>query len=94
MAYNAILMAPCLRAGRVLEFFFFEETDLKASFTFGTFATVFQAELNAILACSDLCLRKCMTGKTISDQQNIKFAHTVIRAGASVPELSTGTFYS
>jgi hypothetical protein len=47
----------CLRAGRVLEFFM-------ASFALGTFATVFQAEVYAILACSD-CLRECMTDKTI-----------------------------
>jgi hypothetical protein len=51
------------RAGS--EVFFSEELDLEASFTLGTFATVFQAEVYAILACSDYCLRKCMTGKTI-----------------------------
>jgi hypothetical protein len=59
MALNSILMAPCLRAGRVLE-----ELDLKASFALGTFATVFQAEVYAIMACSDYCLTECMTGKT------------------------------
>jgi hypothetical protein len=37
-----------------------EELDLKA-----TFATVFQAEVYVVLACSDYCLRECMTGKTI-----------------------------
>jgi hypothetical protein len=36
---------------------FSEELDLKASSAFGTFATVFQAEVYAILACSDYCLR-------------------------------------
>jgi hypothetical protein len=58
-------MAPCLMAGRVLEFFFFEKLDLMASFALGTFATVFQAEVYAIMALSDYCLRECMTGKTI-----------------------------
>jgi hypothetical protein len=57
-------MAPFLRAGRVLEFFS-EEFDLKASCALGTFATVFKAEVYAMLACSDYCLRECMTGKTI-----------------------------
>jgi hypothetical protein len=42
------LMALCLRAGRVLEFFL-EELEFKPSFTAGTFATVFQAEVYAIL---------------------------------------------
>jgi hypothetical protein len=37
--------------------------DLKASFALGTFATVFQAEVYAILACFDCCLRECMTVK-------------------------------
>jgi hypothetical protein len=32
---------------------FSEELDLKASFALGTFATVFQAEVYAIVACSD-----------------------------------------
>jgi hypothetical protein len=44
---------------------FSEKLDLKASFALGTFATVFQPEVYAILACSDYCLRDCMTGKTI-----------------------------
>jgi hypothetical protein len=51
---------------------FFEELDFKASFALGTFATVFQAEVYAILACSDYCLRECMSGKRIcicSDSQ-------------------------
>jgi ribonuclease HI len=75
-------MAPCLRAGRVLEFFS-EELDLKASFALKTFATVFQAEVYAIMACSDYCLRECMTGKTIcicSDSRAALFSlssHTV-----------------
>jgi ribonuclease HI len=30
-----------------------------------TLATVFQAEVHVIMACSDYCLRECMTGKTI-----------------------------
>jgi hypothetical protein len=64
------------------------------------FATVFQAEVYAVLACSDYCLRECMTGKTIcicSESQAVLLAlssHSVIKAGASVPGLSTGTFYS
>jgi hypothetical protein len=58
-------MGPCLKAGRVLDFFS-EELDLKASFTLGTLATVFQAEVYAFMACSDYCLRECMTGETIS----------------------------
>jgi hypothetical protein len=45
--------------------FFSEKLDLKASFALGTFATVFQAEVYAIMACSDYCLKECMTGKTI-----------------------------
>jgi ribonuclease HI len=63
--------------------FFAEELDLKASFALGTFATVFQAEVYAILACFDYCLRECMTGKTIcifSDSQAALLAlssHTV-----------------
>jgi ribonuclease HI len=44
---------------------FSEELDLKASFALGTFATVFQAEVYAIMACSNYCLRECMTGKTV-----------------------------
>jgi ribonuclease HI len=60
-----------------------EELDLKASFPLETFVTVFQAEVYAILACSDFCLRECMTGKTIcicSDSQAALLAlssHTV-----------------
>jgi hypothetical protein len=54
-----------------------------ASFALGPFATVFQAEVYAILACSDYCLRECMTDKTIcicSDSQAALLAlgsHTV-----------------
>jgi hypothetical protein len=69
-------MAPCLRA-RVLEFFS-EEFDLKASFALGTFATVFQAEVYAILACSDYFLRKCMTGKTICNCSGIRAALSAV----------------
>jgi hypothetical protein len=47
------------------EVFFSEKLDLKASFGLRTFATVFQAEVYAIMACSDYCLRECMTGKMI-----------------------------
>jgi hypothetical protein len=54
-------MALCFRAGRVLE----EKLDLKASFGLGMFATVFLAEVYAMLACFDYFLRECMTGKTI-----------------------------
>jgi hypothetical protein len=42
-----------------------EELDFKASFALEIFATVFQTEVYALLACSDYCLRECMTGKTI-----------------------------
>jgi ribonuclease HI len=38
---------------------FSEELNLKVSFALGTFATVFQAEVYAIMACSDYCLREC-----------------------------------
>jgi hypothetical protein len=51
--------------GRVGSGVFSEEVDLKASFALGKFATVFQAEVYAIMACSDYCLRECMTGKKI-----------------------------
>jgi ribonuclease HI len=51
--------------GRVGSGVFSEELDLKASFALGTFATVLQAEVYAIMACSDYCLRECMTGKTV-----------------------------
>jgi hypothetical protein len=63
---------------------FLEELDLKASFALGTFTTVFQTENFAILACSDYCLRVCMTGKTIcicSDSRAALLAlssHTVL----------------
>jgi hypothetical protein len=39
--------------------------NLKASFALGTFATVFKADVYAILACSNYSLRDFMTGKTI-----------------------------
>jgi hypothetical protein len=42
---------------------FSEELDLKASFALGTFP-VFQVEVSAFMACSDYCLRECMTSKT------------------------------
>jgi hypothetical protein len=51
--------------GRAGSGVFSEELDLKASFALGTFATVFQAEVYAIMACSDYCLRECITGTTI-----------------------------
>jgi hypothetical protein len=47
--------------GRAGSGVFSEELDFKAYFALGTFATVFQAEVYAILICSDYCLRKCMT---------------------------------
>jgi hypothetical protein len=46
--------------------FFSEELDLKASFALETFVISFQVDVYAMLACSDYCLRKCMTGKRIS----------------------------
>jgi hypothetical protein len=54
--------------------FFFEELDLKTSFAFGTFATVFEAMVYAILAFSDYFLRECMTGKTIGICSNSRAA--------------------
>jgi hypothetical protein len=39
---------------------FSEELDLKAYFAFGTFATIFQAAVYAILACSKYCLKECV----------------------------------
>jgi hypothetical protein len=42
-----------LLEGRAASGGFFEELDLKASFALETFATIFQAEVYAILACSD-----------------------------------------
>jgi hypothetical protein len=47
--------------GRAGSRVFFEELDINASFALGTFATVFQAEVYTIMACSDYCLRECMT---------------------------------
>jgi hypothetical protein len=46
--------------GRAGSGLFSEEHDLKASFVLGTFATVYQAEVYTIMACSDYCLRECM----------------------------------
>jgi hypothetical protein len=43
--------------GRAGSGIFSEEIDPKAYFALGTCATVFQAEVYAILACSDYCLR-------------------------------------
>jgi ribonuclease HI len=45
--------------------YFSEELNLKAFFALETFATVFQAEVYAIMACSDYCLWECITDKTI-----------------------------
>jgi hypothetical protein len=42
-----------------------EELDLEASFALQTFDIIFQAEVYALLACSDYCLRECMTDKMI-----------------------------
>jgi hypothetical protein len=50
--------------GRAGSRVFLEELYLKASFALGTFATVFQAEVYAFMACFDYCLREFMTGKT------------------------------
>jgi hypothetical protein len=61
-------------------------------------ATVFQAEIYAIMACFDYCLRQCLTSKTICICSDccisVKLAHSVIEADASVLELYIGTFYS
>jgi hypothetical protein len=51
--------------GRASYEVFSEELDLKGYFALGTFATIFQAEIFAILAFSDYCLRECMTDKTL-----------------------------
>jgi ribonuclease HI len=51
--------------GRAGSGVFSEELDLKVSFALGTFATVFQAEVYAILACSNYCVSECITGKAI-----------------------------
>jgi hypothetical protein len=47
--------------GRAGSGVFPEELDLKASFALAVFATVFQAEVYAILASFDYCLREFMT---------------------------------
>jgi hypothetical protein len=44
---------------------FSEELDFKAYFALGTFATLFQAAVYAILAFSKYCLREFMTNETI-----------------------------
>jgi hypothetical protein len=63
---------------------------LEASFALGKF-TVFQGEVYAILAYSDYCLDlHGQSGRFIG----VKFTHRVIKADASVPKLSKGTFYS
>jgi hypothetical protein len=49
-----------------------EELDFRNFFTLVAFATVFQTEFHVILACSDHCLKECMSGKRIwicSDSQ-------------------------
>jgi ribonuclease HI len=57
---------------------FLEEIDLKASFALGTFVTVFQAEVYAIIACSNNFLRECMTGKMVCICSDSRAAlHTV-----------------
>jgi hypothetical protein len=40
---------------------FSEELDLKASFALVTFATVFQSEVYTFMACSDYCVKECIT---------------------------------
>jgi hypothetical protein len=72
---------------------FSEELDLKASFALGTLATVFQAEVYAIMACFDYCLRECMTGKTIcicSDSSTalLAFSSLVLQCRKSLQGLS------
>jgi hypothetical protein len=52
------------RGGERILDFFSEELDSKASFALLTFATVFQAEVYAILACSNCCFREFLPGKT------------------------------
>jgi hypothetical protein len=52
--------------GRAGSGVFSEELDLKASsFALEMFTFFFQAEVYAILACCDYCLRECMTSKTM-----------------------------
>jgi hypothetical protein len=64
---SIVLFFRCgsLFEGRAGSGVFSEELDIKASFALGTFAIVFQAEVYAIMACPDYCLRDCMTGTTI-----------------------------
>jgi hypothetical protein len=71
-----------LRAGQELG----QELDLKASFALGMFATVFQAEVYDFMVLHLLGQSGSFIG--------VKIAHSVIEAGASVPELCAGTFYS
>jgi hypothetical protein len=53
---------------------FLEELDFKAFFALGTFALIFQDEVYTILACSDYCLRECLSGKTICICSDSRFA--------------------
>jgi ribonuclease HI len=66
--------------GRVDSGVFSEKLDRKAFLALGTFATVFQAEVYAIMACSDYCLREFMTGKTICTCSDSRAALLALRS--------------
>jgi hypothetical protein len=51
--------------GRAGSGFFSEVLNLNESFALGAFTSVFQTEIHANLACSDDCLKKCVSGKKI-----------------------------
>jgi hypothetical protein len=86
-----LLFDGSLFEGRASSGVFSEELDLNASFALGTFATVFQAEVYAILACSAYFLRECMTGKTIcicSDSRAAVSSRLVLQFRNSLQRLS------
>jgi hypothetical protein len=66
---------------------FSEKLDLKASFALRTFTTVFQAEVYAFKACSDHCLRECMTGKTICICSDSRAAFLALSSHTVSPRL-------
>jgi hypothetical protein len=89
MALNFILMAPCLRAGRVLDFFWRNLISRHLSLLIRS-PLAFRLRFRQLFeGVSGLHLLG-QSGRFIG----VKLAHSVIEAGASVPELSAGTFYS
>jgi hypothetical protein len=79
--------------GRAGSEVFSEKLDLKTSFALATFATVFQAEVYAIVVCCDYCLKECMSGKTVCICSDSRAALLALSLH-TVPELSPGTFCS